>query len=99
MVQPAVSADLHVFSEFHSKGVTLTDGGRVARRAKDVCAAVVCSATPLIPDEFYEISVVSLVGHLAGSLVVGVNNAIPAQLNNAIPIDCCYLIGKTSASF
>ncbi|XP_063932045.1 neuralized-like protein 4 isoform X2 [Zophobas morio] len=92
VVQPTVQTDLHIFSEYHGKGVTLGDGGRLAKRGKDLSEAVVCSATHLVQEELFEISIVSLVEHLAGSIAVGVTGTPPSKAN---PLDdCCYITGN-----
>lgn len=95
VVQPPVPTDLHLFSESFSKGVILSDGGRLAKRDKDINGAIVCSATPLAQEEFFEISIVSLSHHLAGSLIIGVTETLPSKCNNlmTVPEDCCCITG------
>lgn len=93
VVQP-VQTDLHIFSDCHGKGVTLGDGGRLAKRSKDLSGAVVCSATPLIQEELFEISIVSLVEHLAGSVVVGVLETPLGKSNTNVFEHCCYITGN-----
>jgi neuralized-like protein 4 len=94
VLQPPIQTDLHIFSDCHGKGVTLGDGGRLAKRVKDLSGAVVCSATPLMQEELYEISIVSLVQHLAGSVVVGVSELVPGKGSTNPMEDCCCITGK-----
>jgi neuralized-like protein 4 len=94
VLQPPIQTDLHIFSDCHGKGVTLGDGGRLAKRVKDLSGAVVCSATPLMQEELYEISIVSLVQHLAGSVVVGVSEIVPGKGSTNPMEDCCCITGN-----
>ncbi|EFA04682.2 bluestreak [Tribolium castaneum] len=94
VVQPAVQTDLHIFSDCHGKGVCLSDGGRLAKRTKDLTGAVVCSATTLEREELFEVTIVSLVEHLAGSIVIGVSETPPGKSNINIFEQCCYITGN-----
>ncbi|KAK9728651.1 Neuralized [Popillia japonica] len=94
VVQHAVETDLHRFMETHAKGLTLTEGGRVAIRARDIQHCVAYSATPLAQDEIFEIAIVSLVTHIAGSVTIGVTPSVPTPPSNFLPAECCYLTGN-----
>lgn len=74
----------------------MTEGGRAIIRARDVQHCVAYSATPLAQDEIFEISIVSLVPHIAGTLSIGVTPSIPNPPINTLPIECCYLTGNTN---
>ncbi|XP_050504188.1 neuralized-like protein 4 [Diabrotica virgifera virgifera] len=93
VVQPPIESDLHRFSEIHSKGVTLDERGRLATRSKDFSSSIVFSATPLHQDEMFEISLMSISKHMAGTLSVGVTEVTPALFSNTIPAKCYYLSG------
>lgn len=93
-MQPHVETDLHRFSEFHSKGVTLEEHGRVATRSKEFTSAVLFSATSLVHDEMFEISIVSFWNHMAGTLAVGITDLPPSMCSNGVPNECYYLTGK-----
>ncbi|KAG5890383.1 hypothetical protein JTB14_029747 [Gonioctena quinquepunctata] len=94
VVQPPVESDLHHFSELHSKGVTLDERSRHATRSKDVGSCVLYSATPLMHEEMFEISVVKMWRHLAGTLSVGVTEVAPSLSPNCVPSKCYYLTGN-----
>lgn len=91
--QPPVESDLHRFSEFHGKGVYLEEHGRLATRAKDFSNCVMFSATPLAQDEMFEISIVTLWKHMAGTLCLGVTDVPPSLCGNNVPSECYYLTG------
>ncbi|XP_045470918.1 neuralized-like protein 4 [Harmonia axyridis] len=92
-LQQPVETDLHHFSDCHSKNVALGDNNRLATRTKDCCNCIVFSATPLVQDELYEVSIVNLLPHFAGTLCVGVTSVPPAAITN-FPKDCCYITGN-----
>lgn len=81
------------FFESHIKGLTLSEGGRVAIRARDAQCCLAYSATALAQDEVFEIAIVSLVPHIAGSLCIGVTPTIPNPPLKTLPAECCYLTG------
>lgn len=93
-VQAPVETDLHRFSDQHGEGVSLSECGRMAARCKKFNSSIVYSATPLVQDELYEVSVVALWRHLAGTLCVGVTAQPPSNCSNTMPADCCYLTGN-----
>lgn len=82
------------FSEVHSKSLSLAEGGRVAVRVRDAQQGVAFSASPLALEELFEISILSLTTHLAGTLYFGVTAAIPHNSDNVFATDSCYLTGK-----
>lgn len=82
------------FSEQISRGLTLTDGGRVVVRQSDVHQGIAYSANHLAPDELFEVSVLSLAPHYAGTLCIGVTSTSPTSCSNSLPPDCCYITGK-----
>lgn len=84
---------LRRFSEVHSKTLSLAEGGRVAVRVRDAQQGVAFSASPLALDELFEISILSLTTHLAGTLCFGVTTAIPNNTDNVFATDSCYLTG------
>ncbi|KAL3280593.1 hypothetical protein HHI36_003825 [Cryptolaemus montrouzieri] len=92
-LQQPVETDFHRFSDCHGKNVILSDSGRMATRNKDCCNCMIFSATPLVQDELYEISIVNMLQHFAGTLCIGVTAAVPASITN-LPKDCCYLTGN-----
>ncbi|XP_057662897.1 neuralized-like protein 4 [Diorhabda carinulata] len=92
VVQPPI--DLHRFSEIHGKGVTLDERGRLATRSKDFSSSIVFSATPLLQDEMFEVSLTNLTKHMAGTLSVGVTEVPPALFSNNISAKCYYLTGN-----
>lgn len=92
-MQPAVEPDLHRFSELHGKGVVLNECGRLASRCKDFNSCVLFSATPLYQDEMFEVSIITLWKHMAGTLSLGVTTSAPSVCNG-IPSDSFYLTGK-----
>ncbi|CAH1098780.1 unnamed protein product [Psylliodes chrysocephalus] len=94
VVQPPIESDLHRFSECHSKGIVLDERGRTATRSKDFSSAVIYSATPLHQDEMFEISILNMSKHMAGTLSVGVTEVSPAMCSNNIPPKCYYLCGN-----
>ncbi|XP_074025291.1 neuralized E3 ubiquitin protein ligase 4 [Leptinotarsa decemlineata] len=94
VVQPPVESDLHHFSDFHSKGVTLDERRRHAIRSKDVSSCVLFSATPLVQDEMFEISVMKMWRHMAGTLSIGVTEVAPALSPNSLLNKCYYLTGN-----
>lgn len=73
--------------------MALGDNNRLATRTKDCCNCIVFSATPLVQDELYEVSIESLSPHYAGTLCVGVTSTSPAAITN-LPKDCCYITGE-----
>lgn len=82
------------FLDTHSKGLTLTECGRMAIRARDVQQCVAYSGTPLAHDELFEVAIICLVPHLAGSLGIGVTPTVPNPCSNVLQPDCCYITGK-----
>lgn len=82
------------FSAFHSKTISLTEGGRVAIRIKDAQRGLVFSASSLAPDELFEVTLTNLTSHLAGTLYFGVTSTVPSASENQIPSDACYLTGN-----
>ncbi|XP_018574763.1 neuralized-like protein 4 isoform X2 [Anoplophora glabripennis] len=93
VVQPAVEADLHRFSEFHGKGVVLNECGRLASKCKDFSSCIIFSATPLCQDEMFEVALMTLWKHMAGTFSVGVTTSLPSVCNS-IPSDSYYLTGN-----
>ncbi|XP_017783812.1 PREDICTED: neuralized-like protein 4 [Nicrophorus vespilloides] len=94
VVQPHIETDLHRFSDYHCKGLTLAEGGRIATRCRDVFQAVAYSATSLTHDELFEISIQTIMAHIAGSLIIGVTAMAPNGNILGLPPDCCYLAGN-----
>ncbi|XP_050309268.1 neuralized-like protein 4 [Anthonomus grandis grandis] len=94
VLQANSELDMHRFSEYHSKGVLLSENGRVACRSKEYTSSIVYSSTPLTKDEVFEVSVMSLLKHMAGNLTVGVTPSPPCAGGNGMPVDCCYLSGN-----
>lgn len=95
VVQPPGETDLHRFYEYHAKGITLDERGRVATRTKDFnINNVVFSATPLAADEMFEIVINNLWKHLAGTIAVGISEVRPS--NNNVLSDCYYLTGENN---
>ncbi|CAG9771302.1 unnamed protein product [Ceutorhynchus assimilis] len=85
--------DLHRFSEHHGKGILLSENGRVACRSKDYNSSIVYSSTPLTKDEIFEVSLMGLWKHMAGTLSVGITETMPSS-SNSMPNDCCYITGN-----
>lgn len=94
VVQPPGETDLHRFSEFHGKGIILDERGRLATRSRDLSNNVVFSATPLAVDELFEIYIVNMWKHMAGTIAVGVTDVSPSICTNNLPNECYYLTGK-----
>lgn len=91
---PQSEVDLHRFSDCHSKNVSLSEGGRVAIRGRDHNSAIVYSATCLVQDELFEVTIHSMQLHLAGTVCFGVTAAKPNSNSTAIPVDACYITGR-----
>ncbi|KAJ8973612.1 hypothetical protein NQ317_003242 [Molorchus minor] len=70
---------------------SLNESGRLTLRCKDFNSCVVFSATPLVSDEMFEVSVTQLWKHMAGTLSVGVTGTPPALCGNVMPNDSYYL--------
>ncbi|ERL95247.1 hypothetical protein D910_12514 [Dendroctonus ponderosae] len=85
---------LHRFSEQHGKGVVLSENGRVACRSKEYSSSIVYSSTRLTKDEIFEVSIVNLLAHMAGTLSIGITETPPCSPIRSFPIDCCYLTGN-----
>lgn len=94
VLHPNGELDLHRFSEHHGKGVLLSENGRVACRSKDYNSSIIYSSTPLTKDEIFEVSIMGLWKHMAGTLSVGITEIVPCSGGNALPNDCCYLTGE-----
>ncbi|XP_076270318.1 neuralized E3 ubiquitin protein ligase 4 isoform X2 [Rhynchophorus ferrugineus] len=86
--------DLHRFSEYHDKGVYLSENGRVASRSKEYNSSIVFSSTSLTKDEIFEVSILGLWRHMAGTLSVGITETAPNANMNSFPVDSCYLTGN-----
>lgn len=91
VLHPNTELDLHRFSEHHGKGVFLSENGRVASRSKEYNNSIVYSSTSLTKDEIFEVSIMALWTHMAGTLSVGITETAPCSGNNNMPSDCCYL--------
>lgn len=85
---------LHRFSEHHGKGVVLSENGRVACRSKEYSSSIVYSSTRLTKDEIFEVSIVNLLVHMAGTLSIGITETAPGSPIRSFPVDCCYLTGN-----
>ncbi|KAJ8912133.1 hypothetical protein NQ315_013222 [Exocentrus adspersus] len=92
VLQPPIETDLHRFSEFHGKGLTLNECGRLATRCKEFNSCVLFSATPLYQNEMFEVSIMTLWNYMAGTLSVGVTTTSPSVCNN-LPSDSYYVTG------
>lgn len=85
--------DLHKFSEFHNKNVTLREDGRTAVRGRDHNNAIVYSASCLVQDEYFEIAIQSMQLHFGGTLCFGITTVPPGSSLTAFPVDACYITG------
>ncbi|KAK4880128.1 hypothetical protein RN001_008274 [Aquatica leii] len=94
VVQPIVEADLHRFHECHGKGLTLSEGGRVAVRGRELRNCIAFSATSLVQDELYEFTILSLAIQFCGSLAVGITALEPNTSTTSLSSDCCYITGN-----
>lgn len=74
--------------------MSLTEGGRIAVRYNEVQSAIGFSANPLIADEIFEVCLLALAPHLAGTLCIGVTSVLPNNTLNTLPADCCYITGN-----
>ncbi|CAH2003990.1 unnamed protein product [Acanthoscelides obtectus] len=84
----------HRFSEHRARGVHLNESGRLATRVRDCLSAVVFSAQPLMQDEMFEVSIVTLCRYMAGTLTIGVTDVPPAHCFNAMPKESHYITGN-----
>lgn len=74
------------------------EGGRIAVRSLEILQGICFSANPLAADELFEVSILSLVPLLAGTLCIGVTLSCPATYDgciNCLPPDSCYLTGNS----
>ncbi|KAF2900858.1 hypothetical protein ILUMI_05336 [Ignelater luminosus] len=94
VVQPPIEADLHRFHECHGKGLTLSEGGRIAVRGRDLRQCIAFSATPLAQDELFEFTVLSLASQFSGTLCLGITTLLPSPSIGSLPQDCCYVTGN-----
>ncbi|XP_030761137.1 neuralized-like protein 4 [Sitophilus oryzae] len=94
VLHPNAEIDLHRFSDCHDKGVILSENGRVATRSKEYNNSVVFSSTALTKDEIFEVSILGLWKHMAGTLSVGITETSPNVGSSCLPADCCYLTGN-----
>ncbi|CAH0558081.1 unnamed protein product [Brassicogethes aeneus] len=90
----AETADHHRFFEKRGEGLFLSECGRLASRCKKFSSCIVYSSTPLVQDELYEITILNLWKHFAGTLSIGVTTSFPDNCNGFIPSDACYLTGN-----
>lgn len=81
------------FHECHGKGLTLSEGGRVAVRGRDLRQCIAFSATPLTQDELFEFTVLSLASQFSGTLSLGITTLLPSPSMGNLPQDCCYITG------
>ncbi|XP_066248762.1 neuralized-like protein 4 isoform X5 [Euwallacea similis] len=87
--------DLHCFSEYHGKGVLLSENGRLACRSRDYNSSILFSSTALTKEEMFQVTVTGVWPHLAGSLVLGISETPPcARTHGGLPPNCCYVIGN-----
>ncbi|KAF5281234.1 hypothetical protein FQA39_LY05120 [Lamprigera yunnana] len=94
VVQPIVEADLHRFHEYHGRGLTLSEGGRVAVRGRELRNCIAFSGTMLVPNELFEFTILSLASHFCGSLCIGITTLKPTTSVTSLPSDCCYITGN-----
>ncbi|XP_018330775.1 neuralized-like protein 4 isoform X2 [Agrilus planipennis] len=91
ILQQKAEADLHRFHDCHGRGVVISEGGRVAIRGKELQHNIVFSSTPLNCDEVFEITIMSLMSHFAGTLCLGVTTTLPVSNITVFPQDACYM--------
>ncbi|XP_060517593.1 neuralized-like protein 4 isoform X2 [Cylas formicarius] len=86
--------DLHKFSEYYGKGVSLSDNRRTASRCREYNSSIVFSSLPLIKDELFEVAITGLWQYMAGTLAVGITETSPYSDCVGMPADSCFLSGN-----
>ncbi|XP_071449160.1 neuralized-like protein 4 [Hetaerina americana] len=82
---PLITEITHRFSSCHGKNIVLRDENTTATRVRSFNNGLVFSATPLEPEELFEIQIKEVASQWSGSLQIGVVTFVPYS-NSSEPV-------------